>query len=155
MEVINVCSQISLGLKLSTFTMSFSITVLPPLNKEQKITFLLLLHPKHGQVQTCRFLLSFRALNSTGLTWNKQNICSLVWPLMGFSWRGSGRWAGFTFSLSAPLDVIPTKFFQLFPPNVGRAWYPLRQAVKTIRLEYRVKAFVPIPTRQCRHRCSI
>lgn len=78
MEVINVCSQISLGLKLSTFTMSFSIRVLPPLNKEQKITFLLILHPNHQQVKTCRFLLIFGAASGMGLTRNKQHVGSLV-----------------------------------------------------------------------------
>lgn len=66
MKVINVCSQISLGLKLSTSTMSFSTRVLPPLNKEQKMTLLLVLHPHHRQVLTRRFLLLFRAVSDTG-----------------------------------------------------------------------------------------
>lgn len=84
MEIINVCSQISLGLKLSTFTMSFSIRVSPPLNKEQKMTFLLILHPNPWQVPTRRFLLLFRAVSGTGLTPYKQNMGSLLWHLMGF-----------------------------------------------------------------------
>lgn len=113
-----------MGLKLSTSTMSFSIRVLPPLNKEQKITFLLLLHPKHWQVQACRVLLVFRALNSTGLTWDKQNISYLVCP----------RWI---------LLVDRVHFFtectvrcdshQILPALLTKcwvAWYHLRQGVK-------------------------
>lgn len=96
MKVINVCSQISLGLQLSTFTMSFSIRVLPPLNKEQKMTLLLVLHPHHWQVPTHRFLLVFGAVSGTGLTWNKQNISSLLWVFS--SGAGAGNQAGFTSS---------------------------------------------------------
>lgn len=97
MKVINVCSQISLGLKLSTSTMSFSTRVLPPLKKEQKMTLLLVLHPHHRQVLTRRFLLLFRAVSDTGLTWNKQNISSLLWVFS--SGAGAGNQAGFTSSV--------------------------------------------------------
>lgn len=97
MKVINVCSQISLGLKLSTSTMSFSTRVLPPLNKEQKMTLLLVLHPHRRQVLTRRFLLLFRAVSDTGLTWNKQNISSLLWVFS--SGAGAGNQAGFTSSV--------------------------------------------------------
>lgn len=52
------------------------------------------------------------------------------------------------FSLNAVLDMIPIKLLNLLPtlPSEHRtAWVPSQASSKAIRLEYRVKAFVPIP----------
>lgn len=144
MEVINVCSQISLGLKLSTFTMSFSIKVLPPLNKEQKITLLLILHPNHQQVQTCRFLVIFGAASGTGQTQNKQhcNKQSGLTPSV-FLWQALGLAGRLHFFAMGPVrvrDAIECHSSHWMQKSS-------RLSSKTVGAEYKEKAFAA-----CSHR---